>query len=405
MENNLPIEQDPDLFPHGLFFAAPVLIVFPIFLLLALLYRQTELTILSLSIIFLGIGLRLWSRYSPRRLFYTLRLDQNRAFPGESVRLSMVIENAKLLPVLIKLRLMINPLLTDDQQTNDLSQDTNILSRQKLVFDRVLVPQKRGVFKTGASKLVTGDFFGFFPKLASADQNAELIVYPRLNAVRLFPVISRIMPGKPSQSSPTHDPVHILGTRDYQRNSPGKNIHWKASARLNKLQEKIFEPSEQEKLMIIFEVDGFIEENDEDRFEAAIEIIAALGIEFDANFYAVGFIANSRFHEEYNPHLVPTRRSSQVRELFEILARARFEANESIDDILARPSLIPTGATCVYFSYYPLSPHHPARALKAPMVTIVAKHREVHTNTGENVDQLRTLSMDDIRFGAMYERS
>ncbi len=63
--------------------------------------------------------------------------------------------------------------------------------------------------------------------------------------------------GVPGVKSPVKDPVYILGTRDYQPSGPSRHIHWKASARHLKLQEKVFEPSEQEKVLLALEVGSF----------------------------------------------------------------------------------------------------------------------------------------------------
>ncbi|MBW1691959.1 MAG: DUF58 domain-containing protein, partial [Deltaproteobacteria bacterium] len=49
----------------------------------------------------------------------------------------------------------------------------------------------------------------------------------------------------------------MLGTRDYQNWRPARHIHWKASASHNRLQEKVFEPSEQEKVLLAVEVSQF----------------------------------------------------------------------------------------------------------------------------------------------------
>ena len=63
--------------------------------------------------------------------------------------------------------------------------------------------------------------------------------------------------GVPGGESPVNDPVYILGTSDYHYGRPSKYIHWKASARYQRLQEKVFDSSEQEKVLFLIDVGEF----------------------------------------------------------------------------------------------------------------------------------------------------
>ena len=74
--------------------------------------------------------------------------------------------------------------------------------------------------------------------------------------------------GVPGGESPVDDPVYILGTTDYQNGRPAKYIHWKASARHHRLQEKVFESTEQEKILLVVDVDQFVKAEAEDEIRA-----------------------------------------------------------------------------------------------------------------------------------------
>ena len=56
---------------------------------------------------------------------------------------------------------------------------------------------------------------------------------------------------------PVDDPAWYAGTREYSGLRPAKNIHWKASARLGALQEKIYEPTYHRKVLFVFDAQSY----------------------------------------------------------------------------------------------------------------------------------------------------
>ncbi len=267
-------EQTLDDLPKGIFFTYFVLAFMLLAFFLALLYRQMDLALFVLIIIVMAILRKVWSSFSPRGLGYGVVLDKQKVFPGEKIDFRVIIKNNKFLPVLVKIRLSLPQTLVSGNRDGLMKEQKGILWHQRLSFHRELSPQRRGFYRTGSPRLITGDFFGFFPRQTPVKQEVDVLVFPRLIPIKPFPILNRIMFGKNANASPIHDPIYILGTRDYRSFSSARNIHWKATARLHKLQEKIFEVTEQEKIFIILEADGFLDEADEAAFERTIEVIA-----------------------------------------------------------------------------------------------------------------------------------
>ena len=98
--------------------------------------------------------------------------------------------------------------------------------------------------------------------------------------------------GVPGAKSPVKDPVYILGTRDYRPSGPSRHIHWKASARHLRLQENVFEPSQQEKVMLALEVRSFGKSTEKEAFEHTLEVIASLAVQLQDTGCAVGLVTN-----------------------------------------------------------------------------------------------------------------
>ena len=378
----------------GLYFSLLIQGMIAVFLLLALNYDQGETAIFLLIIILSAIALRLWSRLSPKSLIYKVSLEKRKVFPGETVLLTIVVANNKLLPVLVRIRMMVDRILTSETGASSIKEDDCILWFQQIEFQHELKPSKRGVYQTGSPRLTTGDFFGFFPRQTGEKQSVEILVYPKLVPLKSFPILSLIIFGKPAPVSPIYDPLYILGTQDYQSFSPAKNIHWKASARHHKIQEKVFEAAEQEKILIILEAAGFIHADDEDAFEKAIEAIASLSIELNGQFYAVGFLTDADKHGDGTSHLKPGRESSHIPQFLETLSKLKFTKSVSMEQILSNKEVFPVGVTCICFSFHPLPANHRLFGKKIPLVNIVANLE----NTQESFQSTtaRTYSLNDL---------
>jgi hypothetical protein len=156
--------------------------------------------------------------------------------------------------------------------------------------------------------------------------------------------------GVPGAKSPVQDPIFILGTRDYQHWRPARHIHWKASARHNRLQEKVFEPSEQEKVLLAVEVSQFERDKASESFEQTLEVVGSLAVQSHQRGYAVGLVTNGVV--EGGPSVLPIGRSpQQLSSILEILARLKMKAQRSLAETLCGVLEIPWGASCVHFSY------------------------------------------------------
>ena len=214
MKHNYPSEQYFDDLDKGLFFLMLFQFFAGVTLFISLLYSQRSFAIFSLIILILSFTLRIWSRMSSKDIYYSVKVDNNKIFPGDIVNLKINIENNKLLPVIIKLRLNIAKLLTLPRSDTIITETSGLLWHQNISIRNELRPQKRGFYKIGSPRLVTGDFFGFFPRIKKIHQKADILVYPRLVQLTPFSTIKKIMFGKPASASPIQDPIYILGTRN-----------------------------------------------------------------------------------------------------------------------------------------------------------------------------------------------
>jgi len=272
-------------------------------------------------------------------------------FPGERLSLTVRAENAKFLPVWLQMTVPVAGPLHPASDEAAFTEESGLLWYQKARFEWDLVAQRRGVHRVGPPHIEAADIFGFFPRQREEHESLHVIVYPRLVPLRPISLPRRDLFGVPGSKSPVQDPVYILGTRDYQQWRPARYIHWKASARHNRLQEKIFEPSEQEKVLLAVEVSHFSDNSAEEGFEHTLEVVASLAVRLDQRGFSVGLVTNGVV-DEGGPTIVPIARNpGQLPAILEALAKLHMQAKWDLIDMLRDTFELTWGVSCVHFSY------------------------------------------------------
>ena len=368
-------------------------------LFIALLYGQRDLTILALLVLGITIGANLWSRLSLSGISCTSRVDKYRLFPGESLTLRVSAKNAKFLPVWLQMSMHVEGALDPISGEMSFTGDCWLLWYQQAHFNWGLVARRRGVYRVGSAHMKVGDLLGFFPREKWAEGEIHVIVYPRLVPLKPLSLPSRDFFGLPGAKSPMQDPIYILGTKDYQHGRPARHIHWKASARHNRLQEKVFEPSEQKKVLLAIEVSQFEKANASESFESTLEVVGSLAVQSYQSGYALGLVTNGGV-EGGSPFLSVGRSPQNLPSILEILARLKMRTNGSIADIMHRVPVLHWGVSCVHFEY---EQDEGTRATaqyfshrRIPMIFVVCASRSQWEGDGHTL-RGKTFCLDEIR--------
>ena len=323
-----------------------------IFLFIALLYRQTDLALLAFLILLVVGAAKTWSSMSLFRIRCAVSVNKQRAFPGETLVLKTNVENAKLLPVRIRIQWVLGQALKrSDDDGQAFRQEAGLLWYQRTYLQCNLVARRRGVYRTGPDAIQAGDLLGFFAKERRSEDTVDIIVYPRLVGLKPVCLPMHDLFGVPGANSPVKDPVYILGTRDYQPFRPSRHIHWKASARHLRLQEKIFEPSEQEKIMLALEVGSFEKYSAAEAFEHSLEVIASLAVQLQDYGCAVGLATNGDLTSSDVSVLPATRVPGHLPAILETLARLKMAKKGAMKPIIRQALGTRPGFSCAYFSY------------------------------------------------------
>jgi len=348
MQTEQDLQQEPTIFNSRL-----ICLLVAILLFIALLYRQNDLALLSLLILLLMGSSKIWSRMSLVKVSCKIRADKQRLFPGETLSLSTRIENAKFLPVWVRVNWPQTSVLGARGDQPDVRQEAGLLWYQQARFNQNLQAYKRGCYDLGPSHIATSDVFGFFKTEKQHTRRLEIIVYPRIINLRPVSPPKRDLFGTPGSQSPVKDPVYIIGTQDYQPARPARHIHWKASARHLKLQEKVFEPSEQGRIMLVLDVGSFEQGQDTEAFESTLEVIAAVILRLDRMSLAVGFLTNGDMKGAATSSIPTGRGTHQLTGILEMLGRLQMRSHRSLASVVKRTPGSQRGATWTYFCFQP----------------------------------------------------
>ncbi len=381
-------------------FVIPLMQLFVgLFLFIALLNRQWGLTVLTLLVLITVKGAKVWSKSSLAGIKCYSVADKMRAFPGETITLNVRVENSKFLPIWVRMKVPVHGSLHPSGSDTSLTKESGLLWYQRVSLQWELTAQRRGWHRIGPPNLTAGDLLGFFTQKREESESLHVIVYPRLVPLKTISIPRRELFGSPGAKSPVQDPIYILGTREYQPWQPARYIHWKASARHNRLEQKVCEPTTQVKVLLIVEVDQFASSNMEESFERTLEIVASLAVQLDSQGYALGLATNGRISGGDLSVLPIARTPQQLSDILEVLARLQMKSKGDLVNLLKHGLELPRDLSCVYFSYEKndtaIATTEFFAQCKIPMVSIVCRHP---SPPGENDSEIggKTYSLDEI---------
>lgn len=130
----------------------------------------------------------------------------------------------------------------------------NIGSRQyRSYFSRTLLTQ-RGLFSLGPTILSSGDPFGLFSKSAQFPAGKNLIVLPFMVELEHFPGLPGRLPGgRALRRKSLEVTPYAAGVREYAPGDPLSRIHWRTTARKDRLMVKEFEQDPQADVWIVLD--------------------------------------------------------------------------------------------------------------------------------------------------------
>lgn len=369
--------------------------------------------VIILGMLVLGASMagRVWVRVSLEEVHLSRRLSERRLFVGESAQLTLTLENRKALPVpWLELREQLPrdlPLVGAETTVGGspeirvLQRNTALGRRDRLEWPLELRAAERGYYRIGPARLRSGDIFGFFEREEAVPEFAErLVVYPRTYSMAELGLDSARPFGDLRGGSRLYeDPSRVIGVRDYQPGDPMKRIDWNATARLQRLQSRLYEPSRAQSIVVALNVGTFARS-----WQGADPVLLERGVSVAASVarwaadagLAVGLVANGAFPGQGRPIRVGVgEHPERLNRILEALAAVRAFTMSSLARELegALAGSVPTGSTIVVVAA--LIPEELAATLRR----LRSSGHQVHvlkTSTTEWPDTLGAIPQIDL---------
>lgn len=341
--------------------------------------RHQLLFLIALILVLLALVSTVWAKYCLHGVTYRRHFSARRLFFGEEMEMRVEVTNAKPIPLAwFRADDEIPAALTAEAAEGGVGRRrlVNVLSLRwyELVTRRYpMIGGQRGVWRFGPAQLRSGDLFGFDIRRTTVERNDYVLVYPKVVPITQLGLPARHPFGdEKSNLRIFEDPMRLMGAREYSSGDSFRFVHWKATARRQALQTKVFEPSSTRPVAIFLNVSShefFNEGQDWELMEYAITAAASVGKYVWENGYAVGLYANAwlanleqQIDEEAEENgakalrsgrvrILPRRSPSQLTYMLEALARVNERGRWSLEVLLELESRdLPFGATLVIIS-------------------------------------------------------
>lgn len=195
-----------------------------------------------------------WNKLSLEEVHYERKIEQPRVFIDEDTRMTISVLNRKPLPLG---KLSVVDEIPDEVEVEDarmavssspnakiIMHNTSLAWYERIRWEYKIRGNRRGFFKIGPARMESGDLFGFFESHKPVERNDYLLVYPRIVPLPELGIPAMRPLGE------TRGGVRIFqdesrpsGLREYEVGDPLKIVDWKATARMQGLQVRTFEPS------------------------------------------------------------------------------------------------------------------------------------------------------------------
>lgn len=245
----------------------------------------------------------------PMPYFFVLQNETYFTFAGLSVRLFSELSYVSDMP--------------DDKEYE-------LLPGDKYTYHTSLICKYRGEYEVGVKEIIITDFLRLFRFRYKNPGTIKAVVYPRIIYINELESIKDVF-------NPSINEVFVnrtmpdVVTRDYVPGDPLKRIHWKASAREQKLKTRNMLGERKQELMIVCDTKRYSDrESDYLPLENQIlELVLALGV-----FFAEKNVKYSVLYGQNEANICQVQGLGQFEEWYRRTANIAFDVDENVEAIL-----------------------------------------------------------------------
>jgi uncharacterized repeat protein (TIGR01451 family) len=339
------------------------LLVSVVILFIGLVASQGLLLVLGALSLIVSLVAKFWHRFAFLKVEHSRTLMQNRAFVGDTVEYVITLSNEKALPLIwVDIQDAFPEGLelpggilrgSGAEVTRQHCITTSLLPYQRVTWKYKIKCTARGYHRIGPVRLRSGDIFGFSSAEIHYPEVEHLLVYPKIVDLGelIFPEQHPLGERK-SWKPVVQDTTRFLRQRDYSPVDPMKHIDWKATARKQRLQTKVFEPVVSLNVLIALNAatsEHAWQGSNRRFFERAVTAAASVASDAARSGYSFGLVSNAVASYSGKWLSVPMSASaSQLSMVLESLAMAGPYVVTPLTEVLrGERSSLPAGTTVV----------------------------------------------------------
>lgn len=302
-----------------------------------------------------------WSKLSLRGLKIERRPRSNRSQVGRTFEESFTLRNNSRVP---KLWIEIHDFSElPGHQASAVKQRLRFGTEKVWIVRTVCI--RRGRFRIGHTELHSGDPFGLFPRSVRVEQDYFLVVMPRTERLHSSPLKAGRLPGGEATRQRTHQVTpNAAGVREYAPGDGMNRIHWRSTARRQRLIVKEFEFDPLAEVWILLDMDKHVQKGDVEEKssslvsrivhgdfelprsteEYGVAVVAAISLYLLERNRELGLIAHGA-----SRHIIQSERGvAQLYRILETLAVLDADGHNPLDGVLKiEEHQIPRGASLV----------------------------------------------------------
>lgn len=265
--------------------------------LFAFLYAQFQGGFVSWFLFYAFLPIALYSMlqyfFAFRGMMFLRFLDKQKCSVGEKVRVTVVAYNHYYLPYLY---VQFKDFIPEDLQAKVTREHNTVYPgfKKESIFQYELDGLARGSYRWQYGMMLTSDLFGLIRHEKIWSQPSALIVFPKIQNIQHWSMISGENTGVNVARSKTNldEASLVIGARDYAPGDRLSRIHWKSSARTGQLKSKEFEYQVTHDFMLFVDREEASYGNSSSSlFERAVSLAASLSSFGIKRSFACGLIS------------------------------------------------------------------------------------------------------------------
>ncbi len=270
-----------------------------------------------------------WARYSLRKILFRRAVTSERVQVGEVFDERLMLDNLSVLP-----KLWVQIADGSTLPGHRAGYVASMGGRKRAMWRARSTCKQRGRFQLGPVTATSGDPFGLFRRRIMLSASRELMVLPRIFPITTFALFTGGLPGRGRSSRRAlQATINATTIREYVNGDALSRIHWRSSARYNKLMVKEFDLDPSVDAWIFLDLHDKTQagKGEKSTEEYGVTIAATVANYLLRHDLSVGMIVNGVKREFLNLD----RGERQVERVLELLAVVKAGSGPDLKEALA----------------------------------------------------------------------